>query len=170
MVGVADFVEPTDGGDFRDPLVGRDILVGGLWGFAARRRVFNGSRAARSVVIIAPSTQGNTEGFSGISGMAVHFLHGFAETIFLAMFLSFLLLLLLTVLRKKWLAIAAMWIFIVLPDIANGDQWIFWLNLLLTATFITLAAARFGLLALYAFFLVVALSSSFPITSDFSSW
>ncbi|HEX8148621.1 MAG TPA: hypothetical protein VF591_15680 [Pyrinomonadaceae bacterium] len=74
--------------------------------------------------------------------------------------------------RKKWLAVAALWLFIFLVniDFATSHLWIFWLDLVLTATLITLAAARFGLLALYSFFLFAALSYGFPITSDFSSW
>ena len=160
-------------GDFRDPLVGRDILVGGLLGLC--------SVASDYLTILVPQWSGvatpplirvNTEPFSGVGGIAVHFFHGFAEIIFFAILLSFLLLLLLTVLRKKWLAMAAMWLFIVLlnMDLASSHQWISWLDLLLMATLITLSAARFGLLALYSFFLFVAMSSGFPMTSDFSSW
>jgi hypothetical protein len=159
-------------GDFRDPLVGRDILVGGLLGLCYAASDYLTILVLQwSGVAVPPFMGGNTdEAFSGVGGIAVHFLHIFAEPIFFAIFLSFLLLLLLTMLRKKWLAIAAMWLFIILVDIANGDQWIFWLDLLLTATLITLATARFGLLALYSFFLYAALSTGFPITSDFSSW
>jgi serine/threonine-protein kinase len=161
-------------GDFRDPLVGRDILVGGLLGLC-----FAGSNYLTilvqqwSGIAIPPTISGNnSEAFSGIGGMMVHFLHIFGEPIFAAIFLSFLLLLLLTVLRKKWLAIVAMWLFIFIlnMDWASSHQWIFWFHLLLTATLITLAAARFGLLALYSCLLFAALSSGFPITSDFSSW
>ena len=161
-------------GDFRDPLVGRDILVGGLLGLC-----FAGTNYLTilvpqwSGIATPPTISGNTgEAFSGIGGMVVHFLHIFGEPIFAAIFLSFLLLLLLTVLRKKWLAIAAMWLFIFIlnMDWASSHQWIFWFHLLLTATLITLAAARFGLLALYSCFLFAALGSGFPITSDFSSW
>jgi serine/threonine-protein kinase len=161
-------------GDFRDPLVGRDVLVGGLLGLC-----YAGSNYLTILVpqwsgtVVPPTIAGNTsEAFSGIGGLVVHFLHIFGEPIFAAIFLSFLLLLLLTVLRKKWLAIVGMWLFIFLlnMDWASSHQWIFWFHLLLTATLITLAAARFGLLALYSCFLFAALSSGFPITSDFSSW
>jgi serine/threonine-protein kinase len=159
-------------GDFRDPLVGRDILVGGLLGLCYTAADYLTILVPQwSGVVTPPFMAGNTdEAFSGAGGIAVHFLHIFAEPVFFAIFLSFLLLLLLVLLRKKWLAIASMWLFIFLVDIANGDQWIFWIDLVFTATIITLAAARFGLLALYSFFLFAALSSGFPITSDFSSW
>jgi len=161
-------------GDFRDPLVGRDVLVGGLLGLCHAAAGYLTILVPQwSGVAVAPLMAGNSdEAFSGISGIAVHFLHIVAEPIFGAIILLFLLLLLLTVLRKKWLAIAAMWllIFILGIDLTNSHHWILWLDLLLTATFITLAAARFGLLALYSFFLFSALSSNFPITSYFSSW
>jgi serine/threonine-protein kinase len=160
-------------GDFRDPLVGRDILVGGLLGLCCAAADYLTVLVPQwSGVAIPPITAGNIEGFSGIAGMAVHFLHLFAEPVFLAILLSFLLLLLLTVLRKKWLAVAVMWLIIFLTDIdfTSSHQWIFWLNLFLTATFVTLAAARFGLLTLYSLFFFSSLSSGFPITSDFSSW
>jgi serine/threonine-protein kinase len=161
-------------GDFRDPLVGRDVLVGGLLGLCYEAAGYLMILVLQwSGVAIAPRMDGNTdEAFSGVGGTAVHFLHIFAETVFFAIILSFLLLLLLTILRKKWLATAALWLFVllILEDSAYSDQLIFWLQALLGATVITLAAARFGLLALYSLFLFGALSSGFPITSDFSSW
>jgi serine/threonine-protein kinase len=160
-------------GDFRDPLVGRDILVGGLLGLCfAASNYLTFLVPQWSGVAAPPLMQANTEAFSGVGGAAVHFLHLFAEPVFGAILLSFLLLLLLTALRKRWIAVAAMWLFIFLInlDFATSHQWIFWLDLVLKATFITTAAARFGLLALYSFFLFAGLSSGFPITSDFSSW
>jgi hypothetical protein len=160
-------------GDFRDPLVGRDILIGALLGLGKTATDYLTVLVPQwSGVVSPPLVQGNPEAFSGAGGMVVHFLHIFAERVYFTILLLFLLLLLLTVLRKKWLAIAAMWLIIFLTDVdfAGGHQWVFWLHLLLTATFITLAAARFGLLALYSFFLFSSLSFGFPITSDFSSW
>jgi serine/threonine-protein kinase len=160
-------------GDFRDPLVGRDILVGGLLGLCCAAADYLTALVPQwSGVNTPPLKQGNTEALSGVGGMVVHFLHVFAEQVYAAIILSFLLLLLLVVVRKKWLAAAALWLIIFLTEIdfASGHPWIFWLSLLLTTTFITLAAARFGLLALYSLLLFAALSSGFPITSDFSSW
>ena len=161
-------------GDFRDPLVGRDVLVGGLLGLCQTAAGYLTILVQQwSGVAVAPVIGGNTdEAFSGVGGIAVHFLHIFAEPIFGAIVLSFLLLLLLVVLRKKWLAASALWLLIVILgiDLESSHHWILWLDLLLTATIITLAAARFGLLALYSLFLFSVVSSTFPITSDFSSW
>jgi serine/threonine-protein kinase len=161
-------------GDFRDPLVGRDVLIGGLLGLCQAAASYLTVLVQQwSGVAVAPLIGGNTdEAFSGVGGIAVHFLHIFAEPIFGAIVLSFLLLLLLVVLRKKWLAASAMWLLIVILgiDLESSHHWILWLDLLLTAIIITLAAARFGLLALYSLFLFSIVSSTFPITSDFSSW
>ena len=161
-------------GDFRDPLVGRDVLIGGLLGLCHAAAGYLTILVQQwSGVAVAPAIGGNTdEAFSGVGGIAVHFLHLFAEPIFGAIVLSFLLLLMLVVLRKKWLAASAMWLLIVILgiDLESSHHWILWLDLALTATIITLAAARFGLLALYSFFLFSVVSSTFPITSDFSSW
>ncbi|MCA1568407.1 MAG: serine/threonine protein kinase [Acidobacteria bacterium] len=161
-------------GDFRDPLVGRDILGGGLLGLCVTASDYSTVLVPQwTGIAAAPTMAGNTnEAFSGIGGTVVHFLHIFGEPVFAAIFLSFLLLLLLTVLRKKWLAIAAMWLFIFILNMDSADRyhWIFWLDLFLTASLVTLAAARFGLLALYSCLLFAALSAGFPITSDFSSW
>ena len=160
-------------GDFRDPLVGRDVLVGGLLGlFSTAANYLTILVPQWSGVATRPLMQGNAEAFSGIGGIAGHFLHLFAEPVFFAIFLSFMLLFLLAVLRKKGLAIAAIWLFVFLldTDFAGSHHWIYWLDLFLTATLITLAAARFGLLALYSCLLFFALCSGFPLTSDFSSW
>jgi serine/threonine-protein kinase len=161
-------------GDFRDPLVGRDILVGGLLGLCFAASGYLSILVPQwSGTAGRPMMGGNTaEAFSGIGGIAGHFLHLFAEPVFFAIFLSFMLLFLLAVLRKKGLAIAAIWLFVFLldTDFAGSHHWIYWLDLFLTATLITLAAARFGLLALYSCLLFFALCSGFPLTSDFSSW
>lgn len=115
-----------------------------------------------------------TEPLSGVVGMAAHFLHGVAGPVFLTVLISFLLLILLTVLRKKRLAIAALWLFFIAPEFVFAVGFGAWLPFIiadvLAATVMTIAVARFGLLALYACLLFENLSFSHPITSDFSSW
>ena len=161
-------------GDFRDPLVGRDLLVGGLLGLAYASVVYLKTLLHQwSGVVREPIMGGfTTEPLSGVGGIMVHFLHGFAGTVFAAVLASFLLLVLLTVLRKKRLAIAAFGLIILAPELViaiNGS----WLSLpadILVAIILTIAAARFGLLALYSCLLFSGLSVGNPITSDFSSW
>jgi predicted Ser/Thr protein kinase len=159
-------------GDFRDPLVGRDILVGGLLGLCNAAALYLGVLLPQWTGIVAPPLLGSaniTEPLSGVGGQTTHFLFIFAEHIFYAIANTFLLLLLLTILRKKWLAIAGLWL-ILFAFYSVGGSWVFWVAPILTASLMTIAAARFGLLALYSFFLFSSLIRANPITSDFSSW
>ena len=161
-------------GDFRDPLVGRDILVGGLLGLAHTSVEYLKTLLHQWLDIPRAPYMGGytTEPLSGVDGMAVHFLHQFSEPVFYTILISFLLLLLLTVLRKKRLAIAALWLLILSPDLINA-MYGAWLPLpgdVLVATLVTIAVARFGLLAVYSYMLFYAMSFGNPITSDFSSW
>ena len=113
-----------------------------------------------------------TEPLSGVAGQATHFLFMFTENIFFAIALTFLLLVLLAILRKKWLAIPALGLIYSVPylEFASGDPWIVFLSPLLIATAMTVATARFGVLALYSYFFFQSLSRANPITNDFSSW
>lgn len=159
-------------GDFRDPLVGRDILVGGLLGLCGAAIYYLGVLLPQwSGTVTEPLGGSNnaTEPLSGIGGQVLHFLFISTEHILYSIAITFLLLLLLTILRKKWLATAALWL-VMLALHAEGGPLIFWLKPLLMATLTTIAAARFGLLALYSFFLFTALCRANPLTSDFSSW
>jgi serine/threonine-protein kinase len=161
-------------GDFRDPLVGRDILVGGLLGLAHTSVEYLKILLHQWSGIASKPYMGGytTEPLSGVDGMAVHFLHQFSEPIFYTILISFLLLLLLTALRKKRLAIAALWLIFLVPDVVSAiyGSWLPLVGDALIATLVTIAVARFGLLALYSYFLFFAVSIGNPITSDFSSW
>jgi len=113
-----------------------------------------------------------TEPLSEVGGIMVHFLHRFAGTIFTTIDISFLLIILLTVLQKKRLAIVALWLVLLAPDLVNAIN-VSWIPLpgdILMVTILTIAVARFGLLAFYSCFLFAGLSFSNPITSDFSCW
>ncbi|HEX8369603.1 MAG TPA: hypothetical protein VF604_13750, partial [Pyrinomonadaceae bacterium] len=161
-------------GNFRDPLVGRDILVGGLLGLTHTSVEYLNVLLHQWLGIVRTPSMGNytTESLSGIDGMAVHFLHQFSEPVFATVLVSFLLLLLLTVLRKKWLAIAALWIIFLAPDLINAINGspVTLVGDVLLVTLVTITVARFGLLAFYSYSLFVAISLGNPITSDFSSW
>jgi serine/threonine-protein kinase len=163
-------------GDFRDPLVGRDILIGVLLGLTLTSSEYLEFLLHQWSGNIEPPNMGIyiTEPLSGVAGMAAHSLHGVANNVFYTVLLSFLLLILLIVLRKKPLAIAALWLIFVAPEFIFAVGYGAWLPFIiadvLAATVMTVAIARFGLLALYACLLFEGLSFNHPITSDFSSW
>jgi serine/threonine-protein kinase len=161
-------------GDFRDPLVGRDILVGGLLGLAYTSVEYLKILLHQWLGIAGQPIMGGftTEPLSGVGGIVVHFLHGVAGTIFTTVVISFLLIVLLTVLRKKRFAIAVLWLLLLAPGLVNAinGSWLLLPGDVLLAALMTIAVARFGLLAFYSCFLFAGLSFGNPITSDFSSW
>jgi hypothetical protein len=104
--------------------------------------------------------------------MAVHFLHLFSEPIYAAILLSFLLLVLLVIFRKKGWAIGAFWVLSLMPGLISGinGSWTLMLGEIVLAALMTIALTRFGLLALYSYLFFNNLTAGNPITSDLSSW
>jgi serine/threonine-protein kinase len=161
-------------GDFRDPLVGRDILIGGLLGLCSTAVEYLTMLLHQwSGIARPPHMEGFTpEMLSGIEIVVAHLFFPLSFLVFFTIAISFLLLILLTVLRKKSLAIAALWLIHLIPWLVYGiyGSWLPLVEGVLVGTLLTIAVARFGLLALYSYFLFAALSFNSVITSDFSSW
>jgi len=159
-------------GRLRDPLVGRDILVGILAGCSVTLVFFiqQSVPAFANVPAMTPIPPGfQTLGtlsqlVSSILGLSV-----FAPILTLA--IMSLLVLLSVLLRSRWLAIAVSGLVLTLMDLGPSE------NLrtdvpvaLLFGALIVFVAARFGILALYATFLVYVLIVNLPLTLDFSRW
>ena len=162
-------------GDFRDPLVGRDILVGGLLGLcSAVVDYLTMLLQQRSGIASAPYMREFTPDLlSGVETIVAHLFFPLSFLIFMTVLFSFVLLILLSVLRKKSLALAGLWLFVVvpnLPSLLGSGDWIAFIGPALFAGLTTIAIARFGLLGLYTFVIFKSLSFLHPITSDLSSW
>jgi len=107
---------------FRDPLVGRDILIGcaagvlmilntELWHLASHSL----GKAPEIPSQVAP------ESLLGFRGIAIFFAGQIVNSLLFAAVYGFLLLLLSTVLREEWLTIAIFWLgFVVLQGLASG--------------------------------------------------
>ncbi len=162
-------------GRFRDPLVGRDVLIGGALGTAAAALISLGA-ASYHWLGQAPPVSGffdfwdSWRGFPG----AVAELFGRHLRVSLQNALGGVLLfvLLYIVLRSKWLAAAGLFVlaaafFGLGIGESVGPQLVF---ALLVAMLLTLAVTRFGVLTAviywYAFFLLIQM----PLTTDLSSW
>jgi len=161
-------------GDFRDPMVGRDILVGGLLGLCHTAAIYLMFLLPHWLgFTVAPNAGIDTETLLGMRGIVVNTLFALAVPIFYAVATPFLLLLLLAVLRKKWLAVVALWLFVFLANglaFASGGPWINWVATFLISTAEVVSIARFGLIAQYSFIFFWGLTFQVPITSNFSSW
>lgn len=161
-------------GDFRDPMVGRDILVGGILGLCHTSVIYLMNLMPRALGYDVQPVDGlDLETLMGMRGIMVSFLFAFALPTFYAVASPFLLLLLLAVLRKKWLAAIALWTFVFAANglaFASRGPWVNWIGTFLIATITVISIARFGLLAHYSFFFFWILTFSIALTSDFSSW
>ncbi len=161
-------------GDWRDPMVGRDILVGGMLGL--------GHTAAIYLMTLLPIwTGGRAVPNSGLnisyleSGrhLWAAFLMSLPFAVFASLFFLLLLVLLVIVFRKQWLAATVFWILVLsITGLAfgTGVPWADWLGSALIATITVVGIARFGLLAMISRAVFFGLSLHNPITSDFTSW
>ena len=158
-------------GGFRDPLVGRDFLIGAVFGVFAIL-TFN-------LAFIGPRWIGRPPQLDlrpGADGFGSHpFIERFGAQIMAAVFIAFiilfLLLLFVLVLRRERLALLAVWILttlifsllaqispIMIPFSAMG------------ALILVLVLYRFGLLAMISALFFFHLWVFFPITTEFTAW
>ena len=158
-------------GGFRDPLVGRDFLIGAVFGV--------GMILTFTLAFIGPRWIGRPPQLAlgpAADGFGAHpFIEKFGIQITAAVFIAFitlfLLLLFVLVLRRERLALLAVWILltlvatllaqitpIMIPFSAMG------------ALLLVLVLYRFGLLAMISALFLFHLWVFFPITTEFTAW
>lgn len=163
-------------GRLRDPLIGRDIIIGGLFGIFAM--VLTGARYFGPGWFGIPRPQpapvpGIT--FLGLRFVITHLLHILTNALFQPMALLVLLLLFLVVLRHRNMALAGF--FLTLSTVATilslekgGHFAVVALYNSALVGALLFVLIRFGLLALMIAVFYTLLLTTFPITSDTSSW
>ncbi|HEX8249703.1 MAG TPA: serine/threonine-protein kinase [Pyrinomonadaceae bacterium] len=166
-------------GDWRNPLVGRDILIGGAAGLAVI--VLGSLRHFVPVWFfgeppLIPHGISNPGGAAllGIRGFPVLFLNQITASLVLAFMVSFLILFFTLLLRRKSFGYAAFWLllsaFAVTNDIGAGRPLSGVLWSVLFPTFLVLTASRFGVLAMASGFVFYHLMVFYPITMEISAW
>jgi hypothetical protein len=161
-------------GRLRDPLVGRDILVGACWGFTLLLLI-RLSTVASMLFDLPPSSPGFHSASVLLGGRRLlnHVLEVLFVPLLIAGGLLFLLLILRVVLRKHWLAVGAMIALLSIdPILQQSGEPLFLLELAVSVVFWAgtyLLLARFGVLSVYfAFFFLINLESIPSV--DFSQW
>jgi serine/threonine-protein kinase len=159
-------------GDLRDPLVGRDILIGSILGAA---QIIN-----NFLVDLVPKWLGFPPNEPYINGQSMlgmrHFMPGFSRlftsSLFLAFVLLFLLLLFFIVLRRKWLAAAATWLILgsLLVLARREAPMVGRLFGLTGALILVVGLYRYGLLAAITGGFIFHAWVFFPITTKLSAW
>jgi serine/threonine-protein kinase len=158
-------------GDYRDPLVGRDLLLGALFGFSLVALYYVQNLGPR--LLGRPATPPVAIPYDGLLGpqMLLGLFAGQINSgLVSGMTLLFLLLLLTLLLRRQRVAFVVLWGIILLPSLAVEGSLAAALYGALAATATLLILKRFGLLALCFTQFFVNLFFLFPITTDLSEW
>ncbi len=157
-------------GDFRDPLVGRDILIGAT---AGALTILLGH--LRSPIFYWLGRPFNLIINPGSDVVGSHFFGRFASQVTAALFLSFislfLLLLLVVLLRREWLGLFVLWMLLTLFGTLVGNPGLAALPGAAAGAALSLFVLyRHGLLALCAMMFFVHLWVFFPMTTDLGAW
>ena len=160
-------------GDFRDPLIGRDILIGSVFGMTIL--------VVTNLWALTPGWLGHPQAPKSVKlsmllgvreSVGEFFFTGVTLIIFLGVTYLFLLLLLHIIFRRReWLAISVFWLlFTFVSGVGNR---FFLINIIYAAVFSALlivVATRFGLLALTTALFFLSFFGNCPTTTDFSVW
>jgi serine/threonine protein kinase len=159
-------------GDFRDPLVGRSILIGSVLGAAL---IIN-----NYLVDLVPKWLGLLPNVPYINAQSMlgmrHFMPGlaglFTSSLFISFILSFLMLLLLIILRGKVPAVIMSWLIIagVVFLALNQAPLVSRLFALTGALILMVGLFRYGLLASITSGFIFHAWVFFPITTKLSAW
>jgi predicted Ser/Thr protein kinase len=158
-------------GDYRDPLVGRDLLIGSVVGaslvaIAVVGRIAPNWIGQATPVTITPATQIlDTHLFFGRFALQL------SAGLFFAFICVFLLLLFVRVLRSEMLSLITLGILITTMGVLITNSTLIMLPFsVVAAILIVFALRRYGLLALFAAFFVAHLFVFYPITTDLTAW
>ncbi|HEV2802718.1 MAG TPA: serine/threonine-protein kinase [Pyrinomonadaceae bacterium] len=164
-------------GDFRDPLIGRDVLAGAACGLGIILSLY-------ALVLLPPlfglplpaiSTNSNlmTElGLRGLSGFVPLLINQTTASVMFPFIIVSVLLFFTMLFRRKRLAIAAAWVLFYLAATFNFSNPTL-LGLLIGTimpTLLLIALVRFGLLALIATVFFQHLLPFYPVTTELSAW
>ena len=160
-------------GDFRDPLVGRDILVGGILGLIHTCIIYLGFLVPYwTGNAVAPNPGGEVSSLQGVRYLLSSFLLAPIGGVVSSFGVILLLILLVTIFRKQWIATVALWILAstVLGLAFAGRPSFALIGTAAIATIMVLCVSRFGLLATFSFQFFFTLSFHQAISTKFGSW
>jgi hypothetical protein len=158
-------------GRFRDPLVGRDVLAGILFG-AAHAFVFvslNGFPRWFDLPGMTPIPPAAAY-VSDTLGVAGHFLRTFEGNAARSLVIMTVLVLSQVLLRRKRLAVALTGLLLMTLSLSGENLALEIPTGILLAALTIFVAARYGILALAVYYFTSLLLQELPVTLDFSRW
>jgi Protein kinase domain len=154
-------------GGFRDPMVGRDVLIGGLLGLAQTFVMCAATlTSGRRIISLDPfNLRGTRSLIGGVLAGLIPKIAMFGLFVLLLLFLFYVLL------RTKRRAILALFLLdFVLDGLFFASSTFAWIAFVFVAMLMVISVARFGLLAVMTNQVFFFLSFFYPLTSDFSAW
>jgi serine/threonine-protein kinase len=156
-------------GNYRDPLIGREILIGGFCGLAIwllgffPQLILKWLGKPYNINTVTPPVQGMR---TLINQLYLDFL--FALVI--PMGLLLLSLLFSIVLRKRWLAAAVIWLLVTAATGLTTTTLVAFICAAIGVALVVMVTMRYGLLTAYFCFLFLNVLSHNPTTTNFSAW
>ncbi|HEV2913190.1 MAG TPA: protein kinase [Pyrinomonadaceae bacterium] len=159
-------------GGFRDPLVGRDILIGALFGVGLILSNYMMDLLPQWLGQPLPIPYYNAHRLLGARPFMTQFVWLVTAALFSSFFLTFLTLLILILLRRRGPTALAVWLlYFFALSLATGDHPSNRLIFVLTGSLITITCLyRYGLLAFISAMFFFHAWVFLPITSDLTAW
>src|SRR5205085_8913701 len=159
-------------GDYRDPLVGRDILIGAVFGFVAELLGFLQALAPRWLGMPASTPMvSSLTGLEGTQYVIAIFVGQVVNSLIFPAGLLLLLLIFSIIFRRWWVAVGAVFLLITLLGALTGEHpSVDWLFAMLNAALILFVLLRFGMLAAFFTQFFALTFFLFPMTTNFSVW
>jgi serine/threonine protein kinase len=161
-------------GDFRDPMIGRDILIGALGAVGMNLLAYSGHFINERFFGAGEEVSGNfiLETLDGWSGVISRLFAMFALAPLFGLGCFFLLLLFYIVFRNKKISMVLLSLIVTVPSFLNALQsgeWLFTGFTLIFCAVMAFILTRFGLLAVIFLFVYMDLSLLLPTTFDTSN-
>jgi hypothetical protein len=158
-------------GGFRDPLVGRDVLIGCLGGVVLSLIQAFGSLLYRMVGTSAVRVSTDLVTLSGARYLGGEFLLLIVDTLSKALGILFLIFLSRLLLRKQWLAAVVVVVVLAAMYAPNeANPFIGWPINIVFFGLMVFILMQFGLLAVAVALFVAVFVNQFPVNTDWSVW
>lgn len=162
-------------GNLRDPMVGRDVLLGGLLGIAHTCAIVFGWLIPHWLGYpSAPPLLVSTLTVGGVRQVLALLLNqNIVASVFVGFAFLFFLLLLYMILRSELLAEIGLFVTVLTIEVAafaSSSPRFVWVASIVISLIVVIMVARLGLLATMVAQLVFFLTAFYPLTTDFSIW
>jgi len=159
-------------GKFKDPVFGRDVLLGTLFGLlaAVADQLQPIVEAGLGKAPVPPFGFQNSYSLDGLRGSTATVLFAAAASFSNALLAFFLFFILRLIFKRDWLAVVLVGLLFCIPSIAAQNPLI---DALFTAPFIVAylwILRRFGLVALTVLYFVDQLADQIPLTTPLTAW